>query len=388
MIRRNLEAVVRRAAQHYPVVTVTGPRQSGKTTLCRAVFAKKPYVSLEAPDERMLAEQDPRGFLARFPAGAVLDEIQRAPDLLSYLQVLVDEAPTPGRFVLTGSQHLGLVHQVSQSLAGRAALRYLLPLETDEARRFPGDLGDLDHVLVRGGYPRIWQEHLPATEWLRDYAATYVERDVRQLLNVGDLATFQRFLGLCAGRSGQLLNLSALGADAGVTHNTARAWLSVLEASFIVFRVAPFHRNLGQRLVKTPKLYFWDTGLLCYLLGIRAPAQVATHPLRGAIFETFCVSEVCKARFHRGLAPDVWFFRTHKGREIDLIIEGAAGPVLVEIKAGRTLAADFFDGFDAAALEPVLGQARRVLVYGGSAAHQHRGVAVVPWDRVGSVAGS
>lgn len=369
------------------MVTLTGPRQSGKTTLCRQAFPRKPYVSLEPPDERDLARHDPRAFLARFPRGAVIDEVQRAPEILSYVQEAVDRNPKAGQYVLTGSQQLGVIEAVSQTLAGRTALLQLLPLSLGEIRGFPKAPTDLWTLIWTGGYPRIYDRRLPADEWLSSYAATYVERDVRQMINVGDLLAFQGFLRLCAGRVGQLLNLSALGADAGVTHTTARAWLSVLEASFIAFRLAPLHRSLTKRIVKTPKLYFYDTGLLCWALGIRSPAQLDTHPLRGAIFECWAVSEVVKQHTHRGLTPRLSFFRDQKGHECDLVIEQGSRLMAVEIKSGRTVAPDVF-----AALSRVDGDLRvvpggttpvvPVVLYAGSDSHARTAAHQLSWREI------
>ncbi len=261
MIERLLQPRLRDLATRYPVLTVTGPRQSGKTTLSRMAFPDKAYVSLENPAQREFAQQDAVAFLARHPEGAIFDEVQRVPQIVSYLQGLVDEDPRPGRFVLSGSQNLASLDALTQSLAGRTSLTELLPLSLEEIRRFPDPPEDLDTLLWRGGYPRIYEQRLPAHEWLADYTATYVERDVRQLLNVGDLLLFQTFLRLCASRTGQLLNLSSLAADCGISHPTARSWLSVLEATYIVFRLPPFFANVGKRLIKAPKLYFYDTGL-------------------------------------------------------------------------------------------------------------------------------
>jgi hypothetical protein len=342
MVDRLLRGPLLRLARRHPVVTVTGPRQSGKTTLCRAAFPGKPYVSLEPPDQRELARHDPRAFLARYPRGVVVDEVQRAPELLSYLQEAVDRDARPGQYILTGSQQLGLLEAVAQTLAGRTALLQLLPLNLAEIRRFPKSPADLWTLIWTGGYPRIYDRRVPADEWLSSYAATYVERDVRQLVNVGDLLAFQTFLRLCAGRVGQLVNLSALGADAGITHMTARAWLSVLETSFVAFRLPPLHRNLTKRLVKTPKLYFYDTGLLCWALGIRSPAQLDTHPMRGAIFECWVISEIVKHHTHRGLVPRLSFFRDQKGHECDLVIDQGDRLTAVEIKSGQTVAPDVF----------------------------------------------
>ncbi|OGQ79174.1 MAG: hypothetical protein A2289_03125 [Deltaproteobacteria bacterium RIFOXYA12_FULL_58_15] len=342
MIERDLKQVLKQASTHYPVVTLTGPRQSGKTTLCRAVFPKKAYVSLEALDMREYATRDPRGFLAEYAQGAVLDEIQNAQGLLSYLQGSVDDDPTPGRFVLTGSQHLALTAAVAQSLAGRTAVLTLLPLGLGELRRFPKHPKELWETVWAGGYPRIHDQHVPADRWLADYVTTYIQRDVRQVLNVGDLQAFTTFLRMCAGHTGQVLNLTALGGDCGVSHNTAKSWLSVLEASYILFRLPPWHRNTQKRFTKAPKLHFFDTGLACNLLGIRKPLDLVHHPLRGALFESWVVAEAYKHRVNQGLEPDLSFFRDHKGLEVDLVIESSSAVILAEMKSGATVADDFF----------------------------------------------
>lgn len=377
MIERVLQARVVDLARRHPVVTITGPRQAGKTTLCRMAFPRMPYVSLEAPAEREFAVRDPRGFLARFPGPVILDEVQRAPDLLSYIQGIVDESGKAGRFILTGSQNLLLMQNVSQSLAGRTAIVHLLPLAWEEMRRFRGTPKDLFGAMWAGGYPRIHERKLAPPEWLADYIATYVERDVRQVLNVGDLLAFQTFLRLCAGRSGQLVNLSSLGADAGISHVTARSWLSVLEATFIAIRLAPFHANVRKRLVKAPKLYFLDSGVLSHLLGIESPGQLATHPLRGSIFESWVLSEILKYFHHRGQRPRVFFYRDQSGEEIDLILEKGARRTAVEIKSSQTPAEDFFRVLqrftDASARlrEPDRRPVEKIVVYGGNET-QHR----------------
>lgn len=330
----------------HPVLTVTGPRQSGKTTLARTAFPDHLYVSLETPSERELAREDPLAFLGRFDGkGTILDEIQRAPELTSYLQAIVDADPTPGRFILTGSQSLALLAGVSQSLAGRTALLELLPLELAEIRRFRGAPADLDTLLWTGGYPRIHDRGLQADEWLADYTATYLERDVRSLLNLGDLASFHTFLRLCAGRVGALLNLASLAADCGIAQPTARAWISVLEASFILFRLPPFHANLGKRLTKHPKLYFHDAGLVASLIGIQSPRQLQTHPLRGALFENWAISEIQKMHKHRARRVELSFYRERDRHEIDLLADEGGELIAIEIKAGRTPATDYFNAF-------------------------------------------
>jgi len=386
MIPRQLHKHLLDAARWYPVVAVTGPRQSGKTTLCQAAFPDKPYRSLEPLDVREHARSDPRGFLQGVADGAILDEVQYAPGLLSYLQDEVDRRPEPGRFILTGSEHFALTHGISQSLAGRAAVLDLLPLGLDERLLGPRPPLDLWTCLLEGGYPRIASQGIPAARWLADYVTTYVQRDVRQVLQVGDLNAFTGFVRLCAGRTGQELNLSDLGADAGITHATARAWLSVLETSMLVFLVPAWHRNVRKQQVRRPKLHFLDIGLCCHLLGIRDADQLHTHPTRGALFESWVASEVWKARAHRGLARDLYHFRVARGPEVDLLIDRGDAVVAIECKSGATVAGDWLApllrlGSDLQAAgehRPVLTQ----LVYGGEGDSVRHGVSVYGWRSV------
>ena len=382
MIPRAVESLVDRLLAGFPIVTITGPRQSGKTTLARAVFAGRPYRSLEDPDVRALAVDDPRGFLSGLRDGAVLDEVQRAPDLMSYLQSNVDDDGRMGRFVLTGSQQFGLMSGISQSLAGRSAFVELLPLSRAELAGDGRAPGSLNETLFMGGYPALYDRPVAPRDWFPAYVAAYVERDVRQLLKVQDLDSFQRFVRLCAGRSGQLLNLSSLAADCGITHNTARAWISVLEASYILFLLPPHHANFNKRLVKSPKLYFLDTGLLCWLLGIQEPDQLAAHPLRGAIFETWVVGELRKAYLNRGERPLFYFWRDSNGNEVDLLVESASGLMPIEIKSGQTLNRDFFSGLKRwMALAGGLAE-KPTLIYGGDGVHERQGVRVLGWGEV------
>ncbi len=386
MIERNAAGTLLSLAASYPVLTVTGPRQSGKTTLCRALFNDRPYLNLEPLDVREEVRRDPRGFLAQHRDGAVIDEIQNLPELLSYIQADVDDDSRPGRFVLTGSQHLGLSGAIAQSLAGRTAVFQLLPMSLDELRRFPAGTADLLTTLWRGSYPRIFDRNIEPSRWYADYTTTYIQRDVRQIANVSDLERFNTFLGLCAGRSGQEINLNTLGADAGVTQPTARSWLSVLETSFLCYRLPAWRRNVRKQAVKASKLHFMDSGLMCFLLGIRSPEQLATHPLRGAVFETWTAAEIYKARANRGQTVALSHYRETRAMEVDLVVENSRSLMLVEAKSGATVAGDFFKGLDALAsraaeLDPAR-PVERILVYGGVHESQAGGVRVVPWMNV------
>jgi len=383
MIPRKLAAKLRELSGYYPVVAVTGPRQSGKTTLCKATFPDKRYVSLEALDMREFALTDPRGFLDEYRQGAILDEIQQAPSLLSYLQEVVDENPEPGRFILTGSQHFGMSEAIAQSLAGRCGILTLLPPDLEELRAFPNAPRDLFTTLWQGAYPRIYDRNIPAQQWLADYVATYVQRDVRQVIRVGDLLAFTEFLKLCAGRTAQEINLSSLGADAGISHNTARSWLSVLETSFIIHRLPAWHANVRKQVVKAPKLHFFDSGLVCYLLGIREPQQLRHHPLRGAIFESWVVSELYKAQVHAGEQPRMFHYRESRGLEIDLLIDRGETLHAIEIKSGATASPDFFRHFDRLPERlkhtPLPANIRNHVVYGGDLTQQRSQAQLLSW---------
>jgi predicted AAA+ superfamily ATPase len=379
MIPRSAQETLSRLARGFPVLALTGPRQSGKTTLARLAFPGKPYLSLEDPDVRLLAETDPRGILAGFPDGAILDEVQRVPELFSYLQTRVDADQRPGTWLLTGSQQFGLFSEMTQSLAGRVGLVQLLPFSLEELNKAGRMPESLDELLVRGAYPPLYDRDLSPGDWFTAYTGTYLERDVRQVLNVRDLSAFQRFLRLCAGRVGQLLNLSDLAADCGITHNTAGAWLSVLEGSYIVFLLRPHHQNFSKRLVKTPKLYFCDTGLAAWLLGIRNAAQVAFHAQRGALFENLVIADCLKQRLNQGRPPDLHFWRDSQGLEVDLMVETAGRLNPVEIKSGQTVAADFLDGLRRWNTLAGRADCEGSLIYGGDQAFRNGQVEIIPW---------
>jgi hypothetical protein len=394
MLKRDLREVLVRFASRMPILTLMGPRQSGKTTLVRDTFSSKPYVSLELPEERSFALGDPLGFLARFPEGAVLDEVQRAPELLSYLQVDVDHRDRPGRWVLTGSHNLLLMQGVSQSLAGRTSLHTLLPfsltelwgwtapevksLDTEAVSGREGH-GDLFESLWAGFYPRIHDKGLDPRAWLADYHRTYVERDLRDVLRVMDLDGFERFVRLTAARTGQELNLSALAADAGIAQTTAAQWLTALRTSYLVTLLQPYHRNFNKRLRKRPKLHFLDTGLACYLLDIRTPEMLRSHPLRGAIFESFVVSELTKAFVHRGEEAPLFHWRDATGHEVDVVIDLGDRQIPLEIKSGMTVAEDALNGLDWWTSIPSNPATSGVLIHGGVSCYSRRGFRVRPW---------
>lgn len=340
MIKRQLADELVARARTYPVVTVLGPRQAGKTTLVRATFPGYDYVNLENPETRAFAESDPKSFLARHPDRLVIDEVQRVPGLLSWIQVLVDETPGNGRFILTGSNQPELGQAVSQSLAGRTSLLYLLPLSLEELAAHGASL-DRDDCLVRGFLPRVRQENQEPGQAYLDYLSTYVERDMRRLVNVRDLSKFETFLRLLAGRVGQILNASSLSADVGLSATTIASWISILEASFIVFRVQPYHANIGKRLVKSPKLYFYEPGLVAALLQVETPDQASRDPLLGGMFENMVMVELRKALWNRGRRDTITYYRDSAGMEVDAIVERQRIPLAIEMKASRTFDADF-----------------------------------------------
>ena len=383
MIPRQAAPRILRLLQGFPIVTITGPRQSGKTTLVRALLPGKPYVSLEAPSQREFARTRPAEFLRQFPAGAVIDEAQNAPELFSQMQGVVDASGTMGLFVLTGSQNLSLLSNVTQSLAGRTALVELLPLSVAELR----DAGRLDpryaSHLVKGFFPAVYSRSLEPHEWLQGYLVTYAERDARQLASIQDLGAFQRFLKLTAARTGQLLNMQSLASDAGVADKTVKHWLSILETCYLIHYVRPHFAHFGKRLIKAPKLYMTDVGLAAALIGIQTEDQAQSHPLRGALFETLVVNEFLKTRCNLGLREPLYFWRDNIGTEVDLIVERGNEIAAVEIKSGISVASDAFGNLNKwqkyATERGSFSAIHRGLVYGGEDRFTREGVDVMPW---------
>jgi hypothetical protein len=391
MIPRIAQETLIRLAKGFPIVAITGPRQSGKTTLARATFPQKPYLSLEDPDVRATAESDPRGLLAGFPDGAILDEAQRAPQLFSYLQTKVDEQIIPGMFVLTGSRQFGgnmgtqlalCPHITHQSLAGRVGLIHLLPFAASELSAAGLLPESLEELLLRGLYPPLYDRPILSGDWFPGYVATYVERDARQLVNVRNLSAFQRFVKMCAARTGQMLNLSSLANDCGITHNTAAAWISVMEASYLIYLLRPHHRNFNKRLIKAPKLYFLDVGLAAWLLGIQTREQMLFHAQRGALFETFVVTEFLKGRFNHGLPSNLYYWRDSKGLEIDLLLETGEQLDAIEIKSGQTIAPDFFSSLKHWGKLTGQTDLPARLIYGGDKALTNENISIVPWKNI------
>ena len=345
MIARTIQQKIENLASKFPVVTLTGPRQSGKSTLLRHAFPNYQYVSLENLDVRTFATEDPHGFLKTYPRHVIIDEAQRVPTLFSYIQTHVDEVDEPGLYILSGSHNFLLMETVNQSLAGRTAILKLLPFSHDE--KVSGGIlpSTIDEEIFYGGYPRIFDKNISPTDYYPFYLQTYVERDVRMMKNIGDLSAFIRFLKLCAGRIGQLLNLSSLANDCGISVPTASSWLSLLEASYICHLLRPDWNNFSKRLVKTPKLYFYDTGLACSLLDISSPSQLATHYLRGGLFENLVITNFLKRAWNKGYEADLRFWRDSQGNEVDLLLyDGSTHPTAYEIKSGATFNTDFFSG--------------------------------------------
>ena len=376
---RNMQSRLIELADHYPVLVVCGPRQSGKSTLVKQVFNAYRYVSLEDIDERTFATEDPRGFLEHYADRVIIDEVQQVPTLFSYLQSRVDVSERKAHYILTGSAQLDLMAGVTQSLAGRAALFTLLPLSYTELP-YSCKHYSLERMLYSGGYPRIHFERMPVTDWYQDYIASYLERDVRQLVNIKQLGTFQLFVKMCAARCGQIVNHVSLAEDCGISPNTAKAWLNVLEASYVIFRLSPYYRNYSKRLIKSPKLYFYDTGVACALLGIRAADDLVAHSLRGGLFESWVISECYKRYFNAHQKAALYFWRDSKGREIDVVIDQHQGFHALELKSGKTINTHFFKNLDY--LRTLAGDDMmdQLLVYGGRQSQQRSQGTIVSWS--------
>jgi predicted AAA+ superfamily ATPase len=341
MIPRIASSKLQELASLFKAVAVIGPRQSGKTTLVKSLFTNKPYVSFENPDIRLMATDDPRGFLLKYPDGAIFDEVQRVPHIFSYLQEILDNTRDRGKFILTGSNNFLLQENISQSLAGRVAYLRLLPFNLEELASLE-EITDENKIILQGFYPPIYDMKIPVTDWMPNYIRTYIERDVRQIKNVTDLLIFEKFMRLLASRTSQELNYSSLSVEVGVDVKTLQSWIGVLESSFIIYLLRPHFKNFNKMIVKRPKLYFYDTGLACSLLGITSTNHLANHPLRGALFECLIVTEMIKQRTHRGKEVNLYFWRDKTGHEIDLVVEQVASLLPIEIKAGKTIHADFF----------------------------------------------
>ncbi len=365
-------------------VAVVGPRQSGKTTLCRAVFPEKPYVSLENPDVLEFATTDPRGFLSQFnnENGAILDEIQKAPHLFSYLQQILDETKRKGLFILTGSNNFLLQENITQTLSGRIAYLQLLPLSLEEMKTGNFLKNNYAWHIITGGYPEVISEDIKPTDWFPNYISTYIERDVRQLKNINNLSLFTKLLRMCAGRTGQILNMTSLANDCGIDQKTVSAWLGILQSSYIIYLLKPYYNNFNKRIVKTPKLYFYDTGVACSLLGIKSAEQIAIHAAKGALFENLILSELLKERFNAGDSDNLFYWRDKTGNEVDIIAENAEKLTAIELKAGETINNDFFKGlnyFSALDTQDV----EKKLIYGGNQSQKRsNNITVKPWNNI------
>lgn len=387
MYARDLKDKLLYFASKLPVIGILGPRQSGKTTLAKIAFPDHTYISFEDLDMRAYAQTDPRAFLRDYKnkAGLILDEIQHVPELTSYIQTDVDQEKKNGYYILTGSQNFTVTQTVSQSLAGRIAIMTLLPLSIRELRENKLLAPFSEEAMYYGGYPRIYEQDLKPQEWISSYIQNYIERDVRQVLNVQDLSTFQRFVKLCAGRTGQLLNLNELSIDAGVSPNTVKGWLSVLQASYIIFLLEPFFNNVNKRLVKSPKLYFYDVGIACNLLGIKSERDLSQYHLRGGLFESMIISDLHKEYFNRGERPSIYFWRDKTGHEVDCIIDQGLRQIPVEIKSGETIGAGFFSGLEYWNELVHADSANSFLVYGGTENQSRTRGNVVSWRKVDQV---
>jgi len=382
MIERNIAKEINELMLVYPVIALTGPRQSGKTTLLKSMFKDYRYVSLENPDNRLFAEQDPNGFLELYNQKVIFDEVQRVPSLFSYIQTLVDESKIMGQFILSGSQNFSLIKSITQSLAGRVALFKLLPFDFEELQSQNLLPPDYASMIMRGCYPALYDRPIPTTAFYANYIETYVERDLSEILNVKDIRLFRIFLKLCAGRIGQQLNLTTLAKEAGISIPTVKSWLSILESSYIAYQLPPFFNNFNKRLVKSTKLYFYDTGLVSYLLGIKSEKSIQESEFKGALFENMVINEYIKQNYHHNLYHEFYFWRDSNGHEVDLLVSNETAYDIVEIKATKTILPKLFDGLD---LLKNIGKEtinRKVLVYGGKESQNRSNYKVWAWNNV------
>jgi len=375
MIERTLASKIIFLTTKFQVITLTGPRQSGKTTLVRATFPNFPYVSLEDPDIRQIALTDPRGFLSNYPSGAILDEIQNTPELFSYIQRVVDENRQI-QFILTGSSNFLLMEKISQTLAGRTAVLHLLPFSLKELEPLAESY---ENLIFKGLYPRIYDREISPIDFYPSYIQTYVDRDVRLIKNIGNINAFIQFTQLCAGRIGQLLNYAGLASDAGISPNTAKSWLSILESSYILYRLQPYHRNFNKRLVKSAKLYFYDTGVACSLLGIKEQDQINFHYMKGSLFENFILNEFIKRNFNRGENNRPFFWQDNHGKEIDCVLENGSRVTAVEIKSGKTMSTSYFDNLIYWRSLATINENHEYVVYGGDQSMQTNAGALISW---------
>lgn len=384
-VSRNIDKAIRFLLGKYPIIAVTGPRQSGKTTLLKTTFSDYRYISLESPDNRTFAENDPKGFLKLYDDKVIFDEVQRVPSLFSYMQTIVDDSQKMGQFILSGSQNFHLMQNITQSLAGRVALFKLFPFDFNELRQANLLGANFAETILRGFYPAIHDRDIPVKTFYSNYIQTYIQRDVTELISVKDLKLFQNFVGLCATRAGQLLNLSSLANECGISQPTAKAWLSALETSYIVFQLSPYFRNFSKRIVKTPKLYFYDTGLLLHLLKINSTEQLLSHPAKGNVFENLMISEMVKQMHHANNPQDLWFWRDSAGHEVDMLVDFGSRFKIVEMKAGITIMPDMFDGLEWFETTANLPNLSKHLAYGGNEAQMRTAGEVVPWDQIGKL---
>lgn len=380
MYRRDIEDILKKSTASFPAVFLTGPRQSGKTTLLKQLFPNHRYITLENPSTLDLITEDPIGFLSNSDTSWIIDEAQNFPKLFSYLQGMIDETPRPGRFLLSGSQNFLMHHKIGQTLAGRAAVLELLPLRYNELRpHLTKEEDNLWSLIFFGGYPRPRYEKMDYSLWFESYIRTYLERDIRSLVNIKDLSQFQRFIKMCAARHGQMLNLTSLGADCGISQTTARDWLTFLEASYVVFRVQPYFENFTKRLVKMPKLYFYDTGILCHLLGIESPEHASIHAMSGALFEGFLMTELIKMRLNQGQKPNLYYWRDHRGLEIDAVLETGKTVQMIEFKSSQTFHNEYLDNLRQVMKLSNSDRFKSSLIYGGSESSTIQNISLMGW---------